>query len=92
MYYLNICLGNVQNIISTNHYPTVTDTKESLLGESINILQDDLVLEGKSKQIRDLIFIGHGFGFKFKVLENLGLYLNSVYSVIEIFDAQFLGY
>jgi hypothetical protein len=99
----DLCHENIhfEDIISIQHYRTVTDTKEFLFGKTINILQDELIIilkrllyfeEETPKQIRDLILVGHGFGFEIKAMKGLGLDLNLAPSVIEIFDTEFLGY
>ncbi|KAH7370097.1 hypothetical protein BKA65DRAFT_372677, partial [Rhexocercosporidium sp. MPI-PUGE-AT-0058] len=93
--------GSLKDVISTQHYRTVADTKKFLFGKSVDISQDDLVLilkrllyldDGSPKPNRDLILVGHGFGFEIKVLRGLGLDLNLASSVVEIFDTEFLGY
>ncbi|PVH75311.1 hypothetical protein DL98DRAFT_536712 [Cadophora sp. DSE1049] len=91
----------LKDVISTQHYRTVTDTKSFLFGESIDVLQDELVLilkrlfyleDGSPKQTRNLILVGHGLGFKIKAIKGAGIDLNLASSVIEIFDTEFLGY
>lgn len=93
--------NHLKDVISTRHYRTVTDTKSFLFGESIDVLQDELVLVLKGlffledmspKQTRNIILVGHGLSFEIKVLKGLGIDLNLASSVIEIFDTEFLGY
>jgi DNA polymerase III alpha subunit (gram-positive type) len=93
--------GHLNNAISTQHYRTVTDTRKSIFGQTIDILQDELVtmlkrllyMENKPLgEIRDLILVGHGFGFEIKAMKGLGIDLTLAPSVIEIFDTEFLGY
>ncbi len=93
----NVHLGNV---ITTQHYRTVKDTKKFLFGETIDISQDELVLilkrllylEDAPRQNRDLILIGHGFGFEIKAMKGLGIDLNLAPSIVQIFDTEFLAY
>ncbi|KAG4414305.1 hypothetical protein IFR04_012551 [Cadophora malorum] len=93
--------NHLKDVISTRHYRTVTDTKSFLFGESIDVLQDELVLVLKGlffledmspKQTRNIILVGHGLSFEIKVLKGLGIDLNLASSVIEIFDTEFLGF
>ncbi|KAI2780783.1 hypothetical protein F4815DRAFT_445022 [Daldinia loculata] len=83
------------------HYRTVTDTRKFIFGQTIDILQDELVavlkrllyIENNTLgEIRDLILVGHGFGFEIKAMKGLGIDLTLAPSVIEIFDTEFLGY
>jgi len=92
---------HLEDAISTQHYRTVTNTKKFLFGKTIDTLQDELVLilkrllylEDKSpRQIRNIILVGHGFGFEIKAMKCLGIDLNLAPSIIEIFDTEFLGY
>jgi len=93
--------GHLNNAISTQHYRTVTDTRKFIFGQTIDILQDELVTMLKRLlyiknnplgEIRDLILVGHGFGFEIKAMKGLGIDLTLAPSVIEIFDTEFLGY
>ncbi|KAE8443513.1 hypothetical protein EG329_001825 [Mollisiaceae sp. DMI_Dod_QoI] len=93
--------GHLNNAISTQHYRTVTNTRKFIFGQTIDILQDELVtvlkrllyIENNNLgEIRDLILVGHGFGFEIKAMKGLGIDLTLAPSVIEIFDTEFLGY
>jgi hypothetical protein len=93
--------GHLNDAISTPHYRTVTDTRKFIFGQTIDILQDDVVavlkrllyIENSTDgEIRDLILVGHGFGFEIKAMKGLGIDLTLAPSVIEIFDTEFLGY
>jgi len=88
-------------VISTQHYRIVTDTRKFIFGQSIDILQDELVAMLKRllyfenttpREVRDLILVGHGLGFEIKAMKGLGIDLTLAPSVIEIFDTEFLGY
>ncbi|PVH77050.1 hypothetical protein DL98DRAFT_535087 [Cadophora sp. DSE1049] len=99
----DLCHQNIslKEVISAQHYRTVTDTKTFLFGKSVDISQDELVLilkrlfhleDGFPKPTRDLILVGHGLAFEVQVLKGLGIDLNLVPSLIEMFDTQFLGH
>jgi len=90
-----------KDVISTQHYRTVTDTKKFLFGETVDTLQEELILILKRllyiedelpEQLRDIILVGHGLSFEIKVMKGLRIDLNLATSVIEIFDTEFLGY
>lgn len=81
---LNYQTGHLRNIISTQHYRAITDTRQLIFGQTINILQDELVnvlkrllyIENTSlREVRALIPVGHGFTFKIKaVVKGLGIH------------------
>lgn len=89
-----------EKIISSQHYRTVTDTKEFLFGTSIDITQDELVSllkhllipeDNSGKQPRQLILVGHGFSFEIQVLRGLGINLALAPVVENILDTHYLG-
>jgi hypothetical protein len=64
---------NPEKLMTSQHYRTVTDTKQFLFGTSVDIAQDELVSllrrllfpedEGR-KKARKIFLVGHGFGFE----------------------------
>lgn len=88
------------NVISSQHYRTVIDTKQFIFGTSIDIEQDKLVdllkrllfpEDQGRKRARKLILVGHGFSFEIQALRGLGINLALAPAVEDIFDTHYLG-
>lgn len=93
---------SLKKVISSQHFRTVTDTKQFLFGTSVDTEQDKLValLKGlllhddeheSRKEARRLILVGHGFSFEIQVLRGLGINLALAPKVENIFDTYYLG-
>jgi len=87
---------NRDKSISSQHYRTVTDTKEFVFGQSIDATQEEITdllrrLLFPENKDRKLILVGQGINHQTRVLKGLGLNLALASSVEYIFDTYLLA-